>query len=297
MANPSQLYLLADHIKLSLLERQRAISLNLEPTTQDGHISRSLESMREGLEALEEEQGRLEASRDPYALAKCSVDFNDTEHSNRKAGSLNDQATRLRGQYDDLTSQFRGFPSKSTSSGSQPNDPGLSADFARAKDSRPRNPSSSSFLKRSAADAPNPSKSVRFTDNPRTTTAEEYDPNRAALFPYRDEPEGVPDQGPLDNQQIHEYHKNVLREQDEQLDRLGDSIGRQRELSIQIGDELDDHIQMLDEVEQHVDRHQTTLDGARKRLGTIARKAKENSQLTIILVLICVLVLLIIILK
>lgn len=212
---------------------------------------------------------------------------------------------RLRRQYDDLTSQFRGFPTKSAPSlvRSQPNDPALSADFARAKDPRPRNPPSSSFLKRSNPDSPNPSKSVRFTDNPRstsnaTTPDEEYDANRAALFPYRDEPEeGPPDQGQLDNQQIHEYHKNVIRDQDEQLDRLGDSIGRQRELSIQIGDELDDHVQMLDEVDHHVDRHQSTLDGARKRLGRIARKARDNSQLTIILVLICVLVLLIIILK
>src|SRR6186713_1086900 len=53
MANPSQLFLLADHIKLSLLERQRAISLDLEPNAQDGNISRSLESMREGIEAIE----------------------------------------------------------------------------------------------------------------------------------------------------------------------------------------------------------------------------------------------------
>ena len=62
MANPSQLYLLADHIKLSLLERQRAISLDLEPTTQDGHISRSLDSMREGIEALEQEETRLQGN-------------------------------------------------------------------------------------------------------------------------------------------------------------------------------------------------------------------------------------------
>lgn len=227
--------------------------------------------------------------------------------SSSKANGLRDQATHLRSQYDDLTSQFRGFPTKSASSlvRTQPNDPALSADFARAKDTRPRNPSSSSFLKRSNPDSPNPSKSVRFTDHPRAASAaatpdEEYDANRAALFPYRDEPDegrGPPDQGHLDNQQVHEYHKNVLRDQDEQLDRLGDSIGRQRELSIQIGDELDDHVQMLDDVEHHVDRHQSTLDGARKRLGTIARKARDNSQLTIILILICVLVLLIIILK
>ena len=53
--NPNQLFLLADHIKLSLLERQRAISLNLEPNAQDGHISRSLESFREGVESLEQD--------------------------------------------------------------------------------------------------------------------------------------------------------------------------------------------------------------------------------------------------
>lgn len=57
MTNASQLYLLADHIKLSLLERQRAISLNLEPSSQDGHISRSLDQMREGIEVIEREKG------------------------------------------------------------------------------------------------------------------------------------------------------------------------------------------------------------------------------------------------
>lgn len=269
MASPSQLYLLADHIKLSLLERQRAISLNLEPNSQDGHISRSLDSMREGIEALEKRETESGESGDP-------------------------QSSRLRQQYDDLISQFRGFSTKSVSSITQPNDQALSADFGRAKDPRPRIPSSSSFLKRSPGDSPNPSKSVRFTDTPPDPVEEA---NRAALFPYHDEPEGPADQSQLDNQQLHEYHKGVLQQQDEQLDRLGDSIGRQRDLSIQIGDELDDHIQMLDDVEGHVDRHQTRLDGARRQLGNVARRARDNKQLSIILILIIVLVLLIIILK
>ena len=67
MANPAQLYLLADHIKLSLLERQRAISVNLDHNSQDGNISRSLESMREGIEAVEQEATRLEGKDDSYA--------------------------------------------------------------------------------------------------------------------------------------------------------------------------------------------------------------------------------------
>ena len=80
MASSSQLYLLADHIKLSLLERQRAISLDLEPTSQDGHISRSLDSMREGVEALEREEARLREGGGSSVLTKikfcyASIDF------------------------------------------------------------------------------------------------------------------------------------------------------------------------------------------------------------------------------
>ena len=72
MANSSQLFLLADHIKLSLLERQRAISLDLEANAQDGNISRSLESMREGVEAVEQEVERLQSKGDSYAIVDAS---------------------------------------------------------------------------------------------------------------------------------------------------------------------------------------------------------------------------------
>ena len=135
---------------------------------------------------------------------------------------------------------------------------------------------------------------------------------RTTLFPYRDQASSneassnsgssgsntaIDQAGELDHQQIHAYHAQVLREQDDQLDRLGQSIGRQRELSIQMGDELDDQVQLLDDVDRHVDRHQTRLDGARKRLGGVARRAKDNVQLTVIAVLIIVLIFLIVILK
>jgi hypothetical protein len=73
MANPNQYFLLADHIKLSLLERQRAISLNLEPTSQDGHISRSLDSLREGLENVTKERVRLQEAGDLSWATQCHL--------------------------------------------------------------------------------------------------------------------------------------------------------------------------------------------------------------------------------
>jgi syntaxin 8 len=68
MSNPNQLYLLADHIKLSLLERKRAQTLDLDgddgDDTKDGHISRSLDQFRDGLVSLKQQRDRLEHAGD-----------------------------------------------------------------------------------------------------------------------------------------------------------------------------------------------------------------------------------------
>jgi syntaxin 8 len=271
MSNPNQLFLLADHIKLSLLERQRAISLNLSPTpTQSSHISRSLESFREGLEALE---------KSPQSNA-----------------SDVDQLQRLRSQYDDLSRHFYGesLPPAAQATITSPNDPSLVADFNRAQQSG-KGPPRSSSLKREASKA---SKSVRFRDS---EGDDDLDPNRSALFPtkYTDEPsEPEPDvTEAMSNNQIHTYHSQVMAEQDEQLDRLGESIGRQRHISMQIGDELEGQVALLDDVDRGVDRQQGRLDGAKRRLKGVGGKAKENWGMTTIIVLIVILVLLIVILK
>lgn len=163
----------------------------------------------------------------------------------------------------------------------KPNDSALADDFTKVQRARYSDiVAASSTVK----------KSVRFRDS-------QDDANRAALLtPYRDEPEEAPDHSQLDNQQIHEYHSEVMRRQDQELDSLSASVGRQRELSIRIGEELDDHVQILDDVEGHVDQHHSQLDRAKKRLSGVTRRAKDNIGLTIITILILILVLLLIIL-
>ena len=263
--SPHQLFLLADHLKLSLLERQRAISLNLEPHKQDSHISRSLTNLQEGIATLESQQTDLGQAEDASS-----------------------DVSRLRKQYEDLYSQFHGAAPHPSQEIQSPNDPSLAEAFAAAQ-SRPTQPRRN--------------KSVRFRDNPDEATPAE-DPveaaNRAALFSdqarYRDEPEG-PDQSGLDNQQIHAYHKQVLQDQDEQLDTLGQSVGRQRMMGIQMGDELDEQNELLQDVESGVDRHTTTLDRAMKRVGYVGRKSKDNWSWVTIGILIVILVLLIVVLN
>ncbi|KAK0741787.1 hypothetical protein B0T21DRAFT_283739 [Apiosordaria backusii] len=278
MSNPNALLLLADHIKLSLLERQRAKNLNLPNDTQDGHISRSLDQFRDGIEALEKEQQRLQEAGEEA-----------------KASSLLTTLTSLKKQQTDLTTQFHGFPTAATTSTlTHPNDPSLAEDFAHAQSSTSSHPPTTQ------------KKNVRFTDHDVDLEAQ-----RSSLFasqnqPYRDEVEDDDSAGyrneaeNLSNTQIHAYHRQILEEQDAQLDALGLSISRQRELSMQIGNELDEQVLILDESERVADRHASTLNRARRQVGRLARGAAESGegrQMTAIVVLIIVLVLLIVILK
>jgi syntaxin 8 len=145
---------------------------------------------------------------------------------------------------------------------------------------------------------------VRFRDNPSQESLDaEDETNRAALFPARytdDDSDRAKTPDPVENMsntQIHAYHQQVISEQDEQLDRLGESIGRQRHLAMQVGDELEGQIGLLDEVDRGVDRHQGRLDGAKRRLKGVSETAKKNWGMTTIIILIVILVLLIVLLK
>ncbi|EAU37421.1 conserved hypothetical protein [Aspergillus terreus NIH2624] len=267
MTNPSQLFLLADHIKLSLLERQRAISLNLEPNSQDGEISRSLESLRDGIAKVEAD-----------CAGRAATNNDDTT-------DLRDQLGHLQSQYQELSAQFH----RPESSANNDDPTRASPEFPNVQQG------SAPDLKQPVPQHPS-SKSVRFMD---AAAAEDDELNRRNLFqPYRDSPspQGA-DTSAMSNEQIYSHHDQVLRDQDEQLDRLGESIGRQHQLSIQIGDELDGHVALLDDLDGHVERHQTRLDGARRRLDKFRRSASENWSMMTIIGLIITLVILIVLLK
>ncbi|KAH0163030.1 snare-domain-containing protein, partial [Aureobasidium melanogenum] len=152
--SPHQLFLLADHIKLSLLERQRAQSLKLPAnSTNDGPLTRSLESLRAGIDAL-------------------TSSAEEQESTGEAVSDLHTQLDKLRKQYEDLNAQFNGHTT--TTSTTTPNDSSLAPDFAAAKSTPTRN------------------KSVRF-DKPYRDASPE-DANRGKLFtssssqqPYTDD--------------------------------------------------------------------------------------------------------------
>lgn len=234
----------------------------------------------------------------------------NADKQNRKATTIADSLPSLQKQYNDLTSQFHGFSSPGTSATlTSPNDPSLAPDFAHATSTKPADGVAAQQQQQRGSTKKSGSKTVRFSEVPSDLEAQnalsEDDPSARALFgPYRDDPEAAPgyrdraspaggDGEGISNVQIHEYHRQVMEDQDAHLDALGASIGRQRELSMQIGDELDSQVMMLDESERIVDRHQGRMDRARRQVGRIARTAGESKQMVAIVVLIVILVLLI----
>lgn len=234
--------------------------------------------------------------KNPATMCKCPFPFRPiallTQHKlNRKAATISSTLTSLRKQQADLVAQFQSRSSSSTPQPSitKPNDPSLAADFAHAQSST------------SAAAPAATKKAVRFS-----SPDQDLEAQRSTLFnqPYTDIPDddtaGYRDQADqMDNTQIHAYHQRILDEQDAQLDSLSHSIGRQRELSMQIGNELDEQVLMLDESERAADRQASALDRARRQVGRIVRgdNGDNGRHMAIIVILIIILVLLIVILK
>ncbi|KAG5913420.1 hypothetical protein E4U61_006981 [Claviceps capensis] len=261
MTEASQLFLLADRIKLSLLERQRATSLNVDDYSHDGHISRLLDQLRTGIVSLRKEKCQHEQEGEEELSLRLVEPLFDLEQM------FNDFKTEAHNFYNTSTT------TKNTSRKLHSRE--LADDDLHAL---PRTSKTFSF-----SNALNPHSGDLFE-----SYQDDY-PSQSA--DHRDE---APE---ISNQQLQQHHMQIIEDQDEQLDRLGESIGRQREMSMQIGDELDHHVILLDEMDAIVDRHQGRLSRAIGILGRVTEGARENKQTTAIIVLIVILALLVTILK
>ncbi|CAE6413962.1 unnamed protein product [Rhizoctonia solani] len=118
-----------------------------------------------------------------------------------------------------------------------------------------------------------------------------------AIFrPYKDDPVSYEDEGPS-HDEILLQQRQMIDEQDTHLDRLSNSIRNQRDISLQINDELEVHTGLLEALDHELDSTGDRLSRARRRLDHVARGAKDNGSAVAIGVLIFVLLILIIVFK
>ncbi|GLB41053.1 hypothetical protein LshimejAT787_0902680 [Lyophyllum shimeji] len=141
----------------------------------------------------------------------------------------------------------------------------------------------------SSSPSPSPPSSIAPTP-PSKLPAKDAEP---VYSPYTDDPEA----GYHENGILLQEQRRMMDEQDNHLDMLSHSVTRQHHISLQINDELDVHSGLLEELDTELDRTESRLTGARRRLDQVARGAKNNGSTVTIGLLIFVLLILIIIFK
>ncbi|KAF9918746.1 hypothetical protein BX616_006120 [Lobosporangium transversale] len=97
----------------------------------------------------------------------------------------------------------------------------------------------------------------------------------------------------LDNGQMLQLHQRIMDDQDQNLDRLSQSLNRQQELGLIIGGELDTHMDLLEDTDHLVGRTESHLGIARRQLAKVAKGTKGCESWMIILVLVVILIIVI----
>ncbi|GJJ78973.1 hypothetical protein EMPS_11332 [Entomortierella parvispora] len=97
----------------------------------------------------------------------------------------------------------------------------------------------------------------------------------------------------LDNSQMLQLQQRIVEDQDQNMDRLSEALGRQQEIGLMIGDELDTHIDMLEDTDHLVERTGNRLQIASKQLSRVAKGTKGCGSWMIIMGLVVVLIIVI----
>jgi len=90
----------------------------------------------------------------------------------------------------------------------------------------------------------------------------------------------------LDSQGMMRLQQRSMETQDDQLDKLGDSIVRQKEVAVAISDELTLHAPLLNDIYEGTERVKDHQKVEMKRLDKIMRKSKNSGTMCIIFLLI-----------
>ncbi|CAG8532911.1 28_t:CDS:2 [Ambispora leptoticha] len=215
MSKSSRLTVLADNTLVTIYERKRCKSENINHDSHDIIINKNLVKLRSGIKELEQELSLAEETR-----SLSSQDLREKEDTLIKLTKQVEKLEALMGESNDISARE------------------LLLDLNSSIE-----PSGGKSKK----------KSVRFTDP-------------------------IAELNEFDDHQVLQLQQRIMSEQDEDLDRLDEAVGRQRELGILIGEELDYHVELLTETEHAVDNTEGRLASARRRLNRVSKQAKEQGR-------------------
>ncbi|CAI5454126.1 unnamed protein product [Caenorhabditis angaria] len=90
---------------------------------------------------------------------------------------------------------------------------------------------------------------------------------------------------PSSHAQLLERQEQIIRDQDDELEMVGNSVRTLRGMSSRIGEELDHQAIMLDELGQDMDRVDSKLDAVMKKMAKLTHLEDDSSQCKMIIVL------------
>ncbi|XP_022319500.2 syntaxin-8-like isoform X1 [Crassostrea virginica] len=108
----------------------------------------------------------------------------------------------------------------------------------------------------------------------------------------RDDPEEY--EG-MDNQSIAQQQKTIIQEQDRGLDSLSKVIARQKQMAVDIGNEVDGQNELIDDIGDHMDQTKDRLIKETRHIRIVDRKSATCGYwMAIILIFIAIIVILIV---
>lgn len=81
------------------------------------------------------------------------------------------------------------------------------------------------------------------------------------------------------------FFLQIIREQDEDLVLVGNSVSTLKQMSYKIGDELDQQAVMLDDLGQEMDTVDTKLDSVMKKIAKLTHMDDDKRQCKLIMIL------------
>lgn len=99
----------------------------------------------------------------------------------------------------------------------------------------------------------------------------------------------------LNNSGIIGLQRQIMREQDEDLVKLEETVMSTKHIALAVNEELDLHTKLLDELDQDVDVTNNRLKVVQRRLGLLSKKASSNCSLVSLLLMALAIVILVLV--
>ncbi|KAM3738617.1 hypothetical protein ACB098_09G143600 [Castanea mollissima] len=98
----------------------------------------------------------------------------------------------------------------------------------------------------------------------------------------------------LDNHGLVGFQRQIIKEQDEGLEKLEETVTSTKHIALAVNEELNLHTRLLDNLDQHVDSTESNLQRVQKKLAVLNRRTKGGCSYLILLVIAAVILIIVV---